>query len=150
MDLRVDYPRSMRDRLGGYVHLARMIDKCRAKLAGTLGEYRYPCPLDQRLLEFLGVSAEQFLHAVDGRSDDDMVTWLAHHAKPHTPEEIESWNDMMLHLGPDSDEKWAFFRQVRDSIDPTRTDITTWADLLDLEEHRPVPLRMLTDSSSHT
>ncbi|HBR49608.1 MAG TPA: DUF5069 domain-containing protein, partial [Nitrospira sp.] len=35
MDLRTKFPRSMKVRLGGYAHLARMIDKCRAVLAGT-------------------------------------------------------------------------------------------------------------------
>ena len=50
MDLRTTFPRSMKTRLGGYVHLARMIDKCRAVLAGTEGEYIYPCPMDDRLL----------------------------------------------------------------------------------------------------
>jgi hypothetical protein len=29
----------MRSKMEGYVHLARMIDKCRAVLAGTEGDY---------------------------------------------------------------------------------------------------------------
>ncbi|MBI5777374.1 MAG: DUF5069 domain-containing protein, partial [Nitrospirae bacterium] len=44
MDLRKNYPRSPREKLAGYVHLPRMIDKCRASLAGTEGDYIYPCP----------------------------------------------------------------------------------------------------------
>ena len=42
MDLRKGYPRSMRVKMESYVHLARMIDKCRAVLVGTEGEYIYP------------------------------------------------------------------------------------------------------------
>jgi hypothetical protein len=34
-------PRSPRVRLGGYVILARVLDKGRAELAGTAGEYNY-------------------------------------------------------------------------------------------------------------
>jgi hypothetical protein len=49
----------------------------------------------------------------------------------------------MLTRGPDSDEKWAYFRSVRDKLDPTRSDIVAWADLLDLEEGRPVPRRAI-------
>ena len=64
MDLRTDFPRSMRVKLEGYVHLARMIDKCRAVLAGTEGEYIYPCPMDDRLMEFAGITADQFTAAV--------------------------------------------------------------------------------------
>jgi hypothetical protein len=34
-DLTKEYPRSPRDTLAGYVIAARMLDKCRAVLAGT-------------------------------------------------------------------------------------------------------------------
>lgn len=60
MDLTKQFPRSMRQTLAGYTHLARMIDKCRAVLRGTPGEYIYPCPMDERLMDFAGLTAEQF------------------------------------------------------------------------------------------
>ncbi len=47
----------------------------------------------------------------------------------------------MLTVEPDTEDKWAYFKNTRDSIDPRRRDITTWADLLDLDEKRPVPIR---------
>ena len=56
MNLRKSFPRSMRWKMEGYVHLARMIDKCRAVLAGTEEEYIYPCPMDFRLMEFAGIT----------------------------------------------------------------------------------------------
>jgi len=40
-DLTKDYPRSPRETLAGYVIAARMLDKCRAVIAGTAGEYRF-------------------------------------------------------------------------------------------------------------
>ena len=136
MDLRSDYPRSVYVKLGGYVHLARMIDKCRAKLAGTLGEYIYPCPMDQRLLDFAGISGDDFLGAVTSKTDQDVVDWFQATATPHTTEEVDNWNRSHLTRGPDTDEKRAYFQEIRDGIDPTRVDVTTWADLLDLEEGR--------------
>ena len=60
MDLRSGFPRSMRVKVSGHVHVARMLDKCRAVLAGTEGEYIYPCPMDERLLEFAGITSDQF------------------------------------------------------------------------------------------
>lgn len=141
MDLRTSYPRSIRVKLAGHAHLTRMIDKCRASLAGTLGEYLYPCPLDKRLLEFAGLTAEEFLDAVRGRTDDEIVRWLQAKARPHSQAEIEAWNEQLFSLGPDTDEKWAYFNKLRDAADPSRTDITSWADLLDLDEKRPVPKR---------
>src|SRR5437879_13867219 len=55
-DLTKEYPRSSRELLGGYVHLARMIDKARARGAGGNGAYIYRRPLDKTLLSFLEVS----------------------------------------------------------------------------------------------
>lgn len=141
MDLRHQHPRSIRQRLDGYVHLARMIDKCRALQAGMQGEYVYPCPLDERLLQFAGISSEAFAREVRSRTDQEIVDWFQTNAAAHTPSEIEAWNEVMLTAGPDTEEKWTYFKNTRDAIDPRRTDITTWADLLDLEEQRIVPSR---------
>jgi hypothetical protein len=141
MDLRRDFPRSLREKLGGYVHLARMIDKVRAVIAGTEGEYIYPCPMDDRLLQFAGLSAEAFRDAVRGRPDEAILEWFSTTALWHSDRDREEWNRTMLTLQPDTPEKREYFKNTRDGLDPTRTDITTWADLLDLEEKRDVPVR---------
>jgi hypothetical protein len=118
-----------------------MIDKCRATLAGTAGEYVYPCPLDKRLLEWTGITADQFSDAVRHGDDAAVAEWFVKAARPHSSAEIAAWNEAMLTAEPDTDEKRAYFRSQRDAIDPTRNDISAWADLLDLEEKRPVPIR---------
>lgn len=141
MDLTKTYPRSPREKLAGYVHLPRMIDKCRATLAGTEGDYIYPCPMDQRLLDFAGITAKQFSKAVSEKDDAAVAEWFKKTAKHHSPAEIEQWNEKFLTREPDTDEKKAYFKQQLDTIDPTRTDITSWADLLDLDEKRSVPKR---------
>lgn len=53
--------------------LPRTIDKARAKLAGTLGEYIYDCPLDRHLFAALSVDADRFLAAVRDNGDDERV-----------------------------------------------------------------------------
>ena len=142
MNLTTTYPRSVKEKLAGYVHLGRMIDKCRSVLAKTQGEYVYPCPMDQRLLEFAGVTADQFLRAVEERPNDEaVVEWFLKTATPHGEADIDAWNAMMLSLGPDTEDKWSYFTTIRDAVAPHRADIMTWADLLDLEERRPVPNR---------
>ena len=141
MDLRKAYPRSPREKLAGYVHLPRMIDKCRATLTGTEGDYIYPCPMDQRLLDFAGITAKQFSKAVQEMDDAAVGEWFRKTANQHSAAEIEQWNDKFLTRGPDTEEKKAYFEQQRDAIDPSRTDITSWADLLDLDEKRSVPKR---------
>ncbi len=144
MDLRTHYPRSLKVQLGPYVHLPRIIDKCRAKLAGTLGDYLYPCPLDTCFLNFAGISSEYFLAAVNTRSDEEILEWLTQQATFHSPDEIQKWNTIMLNRGPDSQEKWTYFLEVRNSIATNRQDIITWSDLLDVEEGREVPTRKPT------
>ena len=140
MDLRKDFPRSMRTTVGGYAHLARMIDKCRAVLAGTEGEYIYPCPIDKHLLDFVGISSDQFTAAVKShQSDEGVVAWFLAVAKPCATGELEEWNKELLARGPSSPESAARFKQYRDAVDPSRTDIAAWADLQDLEEGRTVP-----------
>jgi hypothetical protein len=141
MDLTKSYPRSPRHELGGFAHLARMIDKANANRAGKLGEYIYPCPLDRRLLDFLGATPERFAEGIVGKGDEEIVEWLLEEMRPHTKEEISAWNKSFLSQSPDNDEKWAYFKKLRDGIDPSRTDIITWPDLLDLDEKRSVPLR---------
>ena len=141
MDLYTQYPRSIKVQLGPYVHLPRIIDKCRAKLADRLGEYLYPCPLDICFLEFTGISSERFLDAVRTRTDQAMLEWLTQQATVRTHNDILEWNTMMLNRGPDSEAKWSYFLEVRNSIDPHRQDITSWSDLLDLDEAREVPFR---------
>lgn len=132
----------MRDTLDGYVHLARMIDKCRAVLAGTEGEYIYPCPMDFRLMEFAGITDAQFTAAVKASpTDDGVVQWFRKTATAHTPAELEQWNRTMLTRGPSTTEKQEYFNTLRDAVDPSRTDLTAWADLQDLEEGRVVPRR---------
>jgi hypothetical protein len=142
MDLRKSFPRSMKVTLEGYVHLARMIDKCRAVSAGTEGEYIYPCPMDERLMEFAGITAEQFTAAVKTNpTDEGVAAWFAHAAAPHKPAELEDWNQKLLARGPSSPESAKKFKKYLDAIDPSRTDLTAWSDLQDLEEGRTVPRR---------
>jgi hypothetical protein len=63
-DLAKQAPHSPRQRIAGFVIASRAVDKCRASVAGRLGEYHYDCPLDNLLFSFKGVTAAQFTTAV--------------------------------------------------------------------------------------
>jgi hypothetical protein len=135
-DLTQHPPRSTRTRLGGYVVLPRMLDKGRAELAGKGGEYHYNCPLDQRILEFLGIEAEALkTQLAAGKGDGEILEWIkAHQTNPLPDAEIEAWSDAQEKRGPD-DESREFFNELRQAAGPNRTDIKTWADLLDLDDY---------------
>ena len=65
IDLRTDEPRSAHETLGGVKLLARLIDKGRAAICGTLGPYLfYDCPLDRVFFEALNVSRDEFLEVL--------------------------------------------------------------------------------------
>lgn len=101
MDLTKAFPRRPADQLGGYVWLPRVIDKARARLAGTLGEYIYNCGSDQFFFSFTGLSADDFLEAVRKSPDDaSVLAWVAGHAKPHTEAEIREFNAAFAARGP--------------------------------------------------
>jgi len=74
IDLSKEDPRPMAATIGGYAWLPRMIDKARASRAGMLGDYyRYPCPIDRRCLELLGVDAVTFADIACDAPDDVAV-----------------------------------------------------------------------------
>jgi hypothetical protein len=76
-DLTQHAPRSIRVRLGGYVHLARLLDKARAVAAGKGGEYQYNCPLDQRFFAFTRIKPAAFMAKVKaGKTDYEMLEWV--------------------------------------------------------------------------
>jgi hypothetical protein len=137
-DLTKRPPRSPRIRLGGYMLLPRMLDKGRAEIAGKGGEYRYSCPLDQRILSFLGLDSEALREQLAaGKGDGEILEWIDANAKhQHSPWEIEQWSDFMQRRGPDSDaESLQVFAEMVGKLSKTREDIKTWADLLDLDDH---------------
>src|SRR6266567_3877667 len=96
-------PRSPRSRLGGYSLLPRMLDKGRATLVGTNGEYHYNCPLDQRFLSFVGIDPKKLLAELKkGKGDGEILAWIEANAKPQrSPWEIQQWSDYMDRRGPD-------------------------------------------------
>ena len=139
MNLTTDVPRSPNEKMAGLVSLARVIDKARAHNAGTLGEYHYDCPHDKPLLEFLGVDAATFAQSVrELGSDQAIEAWVRRSLLARKSErEIECFNRDRTHWKPypDSD-KEQYFDEMRQRIAPGRSDVTTWFELLDLEEGR--------------
>ncbi|MCH8157114.1 MAG: DUF5069 domain-containing protein [Nitrospinae bacterium] len=135
LDLNSSFPRSPRETMAGLVHLPRMVDKARAAQSGNLGEYIYPCPLDQKILDFLKVKPDCFTQLTVKKEDGQISDWAAERTRDRTQRERDQVNSQILDSKPDAS-KMSYFTGLRDSIDPTRTDVTTWTDLIDLEEGR--------------
>ena len=137
MDLTKQFPRGPREKIAGIAMLARTIDKARALLAGTNGDYIYDCPMDKKLFSTLGVSSDEFLDMVR-RSPDDIavVAWLRGRNALPEGAAVDEHNAAIEHWGPTSEQGRERFERQRDLVAPGRTDVTTWTDLLDVEEGR--------------
>jgi hypothetical protein len=145
MDLTTSYPRSTFAKVAGVVMIARTIDKAKAKAHGNIGEYHYNCPMDAGVFGFLGIDHEKFLDVVaNAKSDRDIETYVKSFAEKKTPQEIEEFNAGFVQHAPEpGSDGEKYFLELRASVAPDRTDVTTWADLLDLDEKRSVPHRTL-------
>jgi len=139
IDLTQRPPRSPRVKLGGFVLLPRVLDKCRALVAGKIGEYRFGAQaMDRHFFNFTGLDPDAFKAAVaQGKSDSDMLAWVHENAKlARQPWEIAQWSEYHLYRGPDSDaETLQIFAEEVAKFSTTREDIKAWFDLMDLDDH---------------
>lgn len=142
MDLTKTYPRSVHEKLLGVVQIARTVDKSQANLNGTLGEYDYDCPMDKHVFEFLGLDADTLTGIVkNAKSASDIEAALKPYVDKKSADEIAKFNREWTERQAEG-ESLQYFLQLREKVAPGRTDVMTWADLLDLDEGRPVPHRL--------
>ena len=136
-DLRTGFPRSPNEPLGSYVLLPRIIDKCRAVIAGTNGEYNYNCPLDRQFFDFTGVDADAFKAQIaEDKSDAELLQWVQANGNKRTDAEIKAWSYRQRWRRPDTDEMIGYFEVLREQIAPANYRIETWFQLLDADERR--------------
>ena len=139
MDLSKVFPRSPKQKMAGLVHLGRMIDKGRAYKEKKLADYIYPCPLDKIILNFLCVEADTFANITVEKKDEEISNWVKELIKSKTPNDLVLINKIILEKKPDSEDRLKYYNKTRDKIDPSRSELTTWVDLMDLEEGRFPP-----------
>ena len=139
MDLSKVFPRSPKQKIAGLVHLGRMIDKARAYKEKKLADYIYPCPLDKIILDFFCIEADTFADMTIEKKDEEISSWAKELIKSKSPDELDLINKIILEKKPDSEDRLKYYNKIRDKIDPSRSDLTTWVDLLDLEEGRFPP-----------
>ncbi len=139
-DLRKGYPRSPRDMLGGYVILARCLDKCRAFLLGINGEYNFwPCSLCSQFEPFTGIDHEELKEFVaTGATDEEVAEWVNAKSKVKDRMKIIRWNNKMrdMRLGEMSDKSQEYLETYIQEQVPKHRPVYVWFDVYDLEEGR--------------
>jgi hypothetical protein len=134
-----DVPRSPRNMLAGYVVAARTLDKCRADLAGTLGDYHFDCPLDNLFLDFTGITAADFKSFVATGADDDAVAaWITKNSKVTEPRDIIQWNNDLRgrRISEMPIELQEFLESYIPEFIPAGRVVYVWFDVYDIEEGR--------------
>ncbi|MEI6605250.1 MAG: DUF5069 domain-containing protein [Verrucomicrobiota bacterium] len=137
-DLTQRAPRSPRVRLGGFVILPRILDKCRATLAGKNGEYHYACPLDQRFFLFTGISPDALKAEVaKGLGDGALLTWIQANAPlQRADHEIEAWSRFRESSAPgDNGSRSYISSAIEQAGGAQREDLATWFEWLDYDDY---------------
>ncbi len=138
-DLSTVYPRSPRETLGGFVVAARTLDKCRAAVANTLGEYHFDCPLDNLLFEFTGISADAFRAKVEtGVSDEEFGNWLAEQTSSISNQDRVRWNNELRYqrISEMPIGLQEFLENYIPENLPSGKIVYYWFDVYDIEEER--------------
>ena len=136
VDLTAGPPRSARAKdIAGICGVARMADKARAERAEKIGEYKYgdDSGQDVRILTFLGISAADFQEAaVNNPNDLEIGAWVLENCGK-SQDDIDAFNETLVNYAPNEASQERFNARIQE-IDPSRTDITTWVALQDLDD----------------
>ncbi|MEO5955420.1 MAG: DUF5069 domain-containing protein [Nitrospiraceae bacterium] len=139
-DLRKHYPRSPREKLGGYVIAARCVDKCRAFLLGMNGEYNYwPCSLASQWFSFTGITPDQLKEVVaTGASDEEIGEWIVGHSQVKNADDVLKWNNKLrdMRLSEMSLQAQQYLEEYIPQVVPKHRPVYVWFDVYDLEEKR--------------
>jgi len=138
-DLGKTTPRSPRETLGGYVIVARTLDKCRAVLAGTEGEYHFDCPLDNFFFGFAEIKGDDFKEFVaTGATDDEVAGWITKNAKQRESSEVIGWNNDLRYkrISELPTELQVFMEKYIPENLPKHRPVYVLFDVYDIEEGR--------------
>lgn len=128
--------------VGGYVVAGRTLDKCRAELNESLGEYHFDCPLDNLFFEFTGITADAFREFVaTGATDEAVGEWIQKESIVNSRQEIIQWNNN-LRFKPINQmpiELQEFLEGYIPECLPEGAVVHVWFDVYDIEEGRMQP-----------
>ena len=138
-DLGREYPRSPRDTLAGYVIAARCLDKCRALLNESIGEYRFDSYLDRQFFDFAGIDADNFKDFVaTGATDDEVAAWVLQKTEARPRIDVIKWNNRMreMQISQLPEKNQQFLEDYIPKFTPKGRPVYRWFDVYDLEEKR--------------
>ena len=139
MNLVKSIPRSPKKKMKGLVILPRMLDKAMAYNSNTLGKYIFPCPLDKIILKFLNTTHEEFANKAQKLTKKKFSLWVKEKCIDRSMADKNQINNKILGQKPDSQQSLDRFNETLNNINPFVKNITTWIDLIELEENNILP-----------
>lgn len=139
------YPRSPKAFLGGIAHLGRFIDKIRLRNDGQIQDYNYiTVGFDKYLADFLGIDAKAFEQRVlAGGTDEELLAWVKVNGRKPSDQDIAQWSQGLVASGPKDEAARRRFHGRLADIATKRgvpvsslPSVTTWADVIELDEGR--------------
>ena len=71
-----------------------------------------------------------------GKGDGEILQWIDKNAKhKRTEPEIALWSDFAQRRVPEDLDSRKFFNELQEKAGPEREDVSTWFDLLDLDDY---------------
>ena len=119
--------------------ISRMLDKARAYKSKSLGEYIYPCPLDQIILDFLGIDHKKLAYQAQKLTDKEIELGINKMLSNRPISDKENINKKLLGRKPNTKKSINQFNLIRDKINPSIKNLTTWMELIELEERQATP-----------
>jgi len=137
----VIYPRSSHEKMDGWIHLPRYVDKIRLHLAGKLAtdyQRNFGRGFDGMWLTAAGVTHEQMIEVVKKTiTDGEICDWVRHNVKKSAAEKQAFADDMINRPRPDDAAGQERFKQRKQEYGlGHRDDVKLFVDLNDADEKR--------------
>ncbi len=131
--------RSPKEKMAGWVHLPRFIDKIRLHHTGRLPldyQANFGKGFDGAWLEAAGVAKDPFINfVIHAKDDKEIEEWVKTHVHK-TPKEIEAFNQKVLNRGRNDDFSQRLVERKAESGLSHRNDIQCFVDYIDADEGR--------------
>ena len=135
--------RSPRHLTGGIVVFARVLDKIRLNAEGKLptgyhlGIVEGNRTFDDRLCKFLAVDFDALTaRTLTGGTDDEILEWCFTQGRRPDTEQTEVWNTFLTKRGWRDSGSAGLVKNKEEAGLSHRDDLTTYFDLMDVEEGR--------------
>ena len=91
------------------------------------------------MLEFLGTNHREFSYQTQSLSDKEMSSWIEEICSHQSKSDKNRINKKLLDRKPDTRESLSRFKEIQNKLNPIAKNVTTWIELIELEESQTLP-----------